>query len=600
MMPVFNGVMIAVSSSLAASIVAKATVTMALGLIAVWLARGGCAAVRHVLLAAVFGVMLLLPIAAVVMPPLHVAVPVVAESRAERFPLVMNIAANPDVRTAGAGTRVAPAARHVSKLSLSNLLLAAWAAGAALFLLPVMIGLLQIRSLRRTGLPWRRGQLVVQTLALDAGIHRRVKVLLHEALPGPMTCGVRRPVIVLPRDAENWSLADLNSAIRHELEHVRRGDSVTGCLARIVGAVYWFHPMVWVAWRRLVLEAERSCDDAVLRYSEATAYADQLVRLARRLSAAQKSPLLAMANRADLATRVGAVLNGRQRRGRIGKFSVTLAGIAAVMLVLWLSPLRLIAAPQEARPAFDVASVKPNAGFSHIRNIRPSSGSLMVTNMPVKTLIAWAYSVREFQISGGAGWIDSVGYDIEGKAEGKPNQHQMQLMMQTLLRERFQLALHKATKDLPIYKLSVAKDGFKLRPIKEGDCIVFDPAHPPSSPGLTSSDFCGNLTTGRGTFEGTSATMTDLALSLSQIMGRTVIDGTGITGMFHVRLKFAPEDAVGGQSESPAKGDDDAPLADNLPSIGAAVQEQLGLKLESTRGPVEVLVIDRVEKPSEN
>ena len=224
-----------------------------------------------------------------------------------------------------------------------------------------------------------------------------------------------------------------------------------------------------------------------------------------------------------------------------------------------------------------------------------------MTNMPVKTLIAWAYNVREFQILGGPGWIDSAGYDIEGKAEGKPNQHQMQLMMQTLLGERFKLALHKATKELPIYKLSVARDGFKLRPIKEGDCIVFDPAHPPSSPGLTSSDFCGNLTTGRGTFEGTSASMTELALSLSQIMGRTVVDGTGITGAFHMRLKFAPEDAMGGgQSDSRTKGDDDAPLADNLPSIGAAVQEQLGLKLESARGPVEVLVIERAEKPSEN
>ena len=400
MMPVFNAVILAVSSSLAASIVAKVTVTMALGLLAVWLARGGCAAVRHALLAAMFGVMLLLPIAAVFLPPLQVGVPVRAESRAERFPLVTNVAANPSVTAARAGTRVPPVARQVSKLSLSNLLLAVWVAGAALFLFPVMAGLWQIRSLRRTGLPWQRGQLVVQTLALDVGIHRRVEVLLHAAIPGPMTCGVARPVIVLPEDAEDWNPEDLNSAIRHELEHVRRCDSLSSCLARVVGAVYWFHPMVWVAWRRLVLEAERSCDDAVLRCSEATAYADQLVRLARRLSAAQRSPFLAMANRADLTTRVGAVLNGRQRRGRAGKFPVTLAFAAALMLVLWLAPLMLIAAPQEAQFSFDVASVKPNLSFSHRSNIRPSSGRLIVTNMPVKTLIAWAYNVREFQISG--------------------------------------------------------------------------------------------------------------------------------------------------------------------------------------------------------
>ena len=123
-------------------------------------------------------------------------------------------------------------------------------------------------------------------LALEAGIHRRVEVLLHEALTGPMTCGVVHPAIVLPRDAQSWEAEDLNRAIVHELEHVRRGDWVSHCLARAVCAVYWFHPLVWIAWRQLALEAERSCDDAVLGRSEATAYADQLVGLARRLSAA--------------------------------------------------------------------------------------------------------------------------------------------------------------------------------------------------------------------------------------------------------------------------------------------------------------------------
>ena len=149
----------------------------------------------------------------------------------------------------------------------------------------------------------------------------------------------------------------------HELEHVRRGDSVSRCLARVACAVYWFHPLVWIAWRKLVLEAERSCDDAVLRRSEATAYADQLVGLAKRLSVAQRSPLLAMANRADLATRVGAVLDGRQRRGRAGTFALALACAAAVVLVVAMSPL-IVAAPQgQPGPAFEVASVKPSAPF---------------------------------------------------------------------------------------------------------------------------------------------------------------------------------------------------------------------------------------------
>src|SRR5207253_4115481 len=127
------------------------------------------------------------------------------------------------------------------------------------------------------------------------------------------------------------------------LEHVRRGDWVSQCLARIVSACYWFHPIVWVAWRQLSLEAERACDDAVLRCSEATAYADQLVVLAKRLSVASNQPQLAMANRRDLATRIVAVLDHRQQRGRAGSLWVGLAITAAVVIVATVSPLRIVA-----------------------------------------------------------------------------------------------------------------------------------------------------------------------------------------------------------------------------------------------------------------
>jgi uncharacterized protein (TIGR03435 family) len=251
-------------------------------------------------------------------------------------------------------------------------------------------------------------------------------------------------------------------------------------------------------------------------------------------------------------------------------------------------------------PEFEAASVKANVSSSSDRNIRPERGRLVVSKMPVKALIAWAYNTWEFQIAGGPGWIDSTPFDIEGKIEGEPSQDRMRLMMQALLSERFKLTLHRGTKEFPIYKLAVAKDGFKLHPLKEGDCIVFDPEHPPSRPGLTGSDFCGNISTGRGSFEGTSESMADLAMSFSSLMGRTVVDGTGITGVFHIRLKYAPDGPASGIARSSTESDSPAPAADSLPSIFTAFQEQLGLKLESTKGPVEVLIIDRVDKPSNN
>ena len=126
-------------------------------------------------------------------------------------------------------------------------------------------------------------------------------------------------------------------------------------LARAVCAAYWFHPLVWIAWPQFTLEAERACDDAVLARSDAAAYADQLVGLAQRLSSAAKWPLPAMANRADLSTRVRAVLDTRQRRGRAGTFSVSLA-CAAAMLVLTVSPLTMVAAPQAATDARGTAA----------------------------------------------------------------------------------------------------------------------------------------------------------------------------------------------------------------------------------------------------
>ncbi len=289
MMPEINGAMLAVSSSLAASIVAKATVTTALALIGARLARRSRAAVRHALLAAAFGVLLVLPVASIVAPPVRIAVPVATQTRPCRL-LADGVI--------GAIRAVAPAdAASASRLQLRDhrrfrcLLCCSrdGSPGRRFFCCRWRWVCGKFVRCAGPACAWPHGQSVANSLALEAGIHRRVEVLLHEALPGPMTCGVVHPAIVLPLDAQTWEAEDLNRAMVHELEHVRRGDWVSHCLARAVCAVYWFHPLVWIAWRQLALEAERACDDAVLGRSEATAYADQLVGLARRLSTA-KSP----------------------------------------------------------------------------------------------------------------------------------------------------------------------------------------------------------------------------------------------------------------------------------------------------------------------
>jgi TonB family protein len=373
MMAPIDEVMLAVSNSLAASIVVKATLIAALGLLGAWAARSGRASVRHALLAASFGVLLALPLAAVFAPPVRIAVTPAAHDRtlpdfAGATKAIPSAAAIPN------GTAVKPAIRASQGLSPSAVLFMLWAAGTLLFLLPVMMGLWQVGALRRSALPWRHGQSLAENLARDAGIRRRVEVLLHESLPGPMTCGILGPAIVLSQDAQTWDEEDLNRAIVHELEHVRRGDWVILCVARAVCAAYWFHPLVWIAWRRLVLDAERACDDAVLGHSDAAAYADQLVGLARRLSAAAKPPLLAMANRADLTARVHSVLDGGRQRGRAGMLAIAFTYAAALALVIAISPLRVVAATPPADMAAQAASLTQ---FS-------ANGNLVIEDVTVK------------------------------------------------------------------------------------------------------------------------------------------------------------------------------------------------------------------------
>lgn len=170
-------------------------------------------------------------------------------------------------------------------------------------------------------------------------------------------------------------------------------------------------------------------------------------------------------------------------------------------------------------------------------------------------------------------------------------------MMQAILEDRFKLKIHRETREIPVYALTVAKGGLKIQPLKEGDCIVMDYADPkpaPLAPGQQSCDFSmmgrkGSIRT--GDFRG--MTMATFAQRLG-ILDRPVIDKTGVAGMFNFHVEFAFDDSTPGIRPAPS----DEPGGG--PSIFTAVQEQLGLKLEPAKGPGEFLVIDSVERPTEN
>jgi hypothetical protein len=179
MTPIVADVALALGTSLAASIVAKATVTMVLALLGVRLARRSSAAVRHVLWAAAFAVLLALPLASILVPSVRlVQLPIVTDRIAESPALPSHTGVTPAADSVSTVFRER-ATIPSSRVSASVMLLAAWAAGALLFLLPVFVGLWHMRKLRRLGQPWRHGELMVRQLAADAGVHRRVEVLLH-------------------------------------------------------------------------------------------------------------------------------------------------------------------------------------------------------------------------------------------------------------------------------------------------------------------------------------------------------------------------------------------------------------------------------------
>jgi uncharacterized protein (TIGR03435 family) len=521
-----------------------------------------------------------------------------------------------------------------------------WIAGAVVFLLPVIAGLWQIRTLRRSALPWCDGQSIVDTLALESGISRRVPLLVHEHLPGPMTCGVVNPAIVLPADAPGWPADNLRRAVVHELEHVRRGDWASQCLARIVCACYWLHPLVWVASRRLSLEAERACDDAVLRRADATAYADQLVGLAERLSAAHNTPLLAMANRRDLATRVLAVLDSRQHRGRAGSRVVALACATSTVIVILVSPLWMVAAPQQAAmkdvpdgtgQRFEVASIRrcenepptpPGQRSSQGGFPNASPGRFVIECGTVERLISTAYVQNGEMLTNQAArigdvqwlknvpsWVRSEKYTIEAKTDAATDRKVMLgPMLRALLEERFKLKVHRDTEEAPMYVMTVAKGGLKIAPIGPDGCTAFDRDNPPSREEMRAlvdspKPVCGNMNMMRGdggTGKGTTmrwtiggTTIQNFAGTLSAFMDHHVIDNTGIAAdKFNVRLEFAldehvpgPDKRYGPPTEFPES---------SGPNIFQALEQQLGLKLTPTKGQHGFIVIDQVERPSVN
>jgi uncharacterized protein (TIGR03435 family) len=279
------------------------------------------------------------------------------------------------------------------------------------------------------------------------------------------------------------------------------------------------------------------------------------------------------------------------------------AAVAACVLSMLTDHRPLRAQAPAGNAAFEVASVKPNrSGDGRVMLGVQPGGRFTATNVPLKMLLRQAYNVQDFQIVGGPEWLASDRFDVVAKApEEGINFETMRPLLRSLLADRFKLKVHTETRQMPIYALVRARSDGTLGPSMKpssADCAALmgrrgggpPPAPPP--PGQPAD--C-SFIIGIGKLSVGGMPIANLATALSPMVGRIVLDKTGLTGNYNYELTYSPEQ-LGGLP--PVLNGAAVTIDPNTPSIFTALQEQLGLKLDSDRGPVEVLVIDSAEQPT--
>lgn len=480
-------------------------------------------------------------------------------------------------------------------------------------------------------------------LRMRKRIESAIPIMSAPGVVEPGVFGVFRPILLLPEGiGARLNEAQLEAILAHELCHVRRRDNLTAAIHMAVQAVFWFHPVVWWLGARLVDERERACDEEVLRGGcKAQVYAESILSICRLYLS---SPLACISGvtGADLKRRIEAIMRTRNVVGlNLAKKTLLIgSAIAALVAPVIMGARSAPAFPSQDAPdwqtkaggkmMFEVASVKqstetqfapPSMPFDAGERYQPTGGYFRA-DFPLWSYIQFAYKLwapaedQQREIARLPKWVTTDRYSVEARAPGKPTKDQFRLMVQSLLADRFKLAAHFETRDAPVSALTLVKAG-KLGPklIRHADGRPCgDPAAPigPMPAGLAGGKdeagpenyppMCDSLVLIRWP-NGTrlagfrNATMDQLAGSLSPLIspGRTLVDRSGLSGRFDFTLDWASEPSA----PSPTSASTTPP--DTLgPTPQQALRDQLGLKLEAARAPVKILVIDRVERPSEN
>jgi bla regulator protein blaR1 len=525
---------------------------------------------------------------------------------------------------------VTPVHRVIDLASLLPTMLAAvWFCGFFVVLALWCLRWLRVARSMRSAAVLTHGREVdaLRRLQQLAGVRRPIPVLVSPDSMEPGIFGIIRPVLIWPHGiSDHLEDAHLEAILAHEVGHVRRHDNLFAALHMLVEAAFWFHPLVWWLGLRLIDERERACDEEVLGLgNEPEVYAESILKACRFCV---ESPLACVSGVAgsDLKKRIVRIMNGHLgiRLSLAGKLALAVIGLAAVSVpiavgIINAAPVRAQEPETSAEPAvaFDDVSIKASTPGDNQSRMEIQPGSFVATNATLKTIIALAYGVQEYQLAGLPDWVNSAKFDIEtrwkespgaaaalvvdprsGDAQfvstGSSNSNvapppppplppgavathlrpfQLQTMLQKLLAERFNLKLSHESREMPVYNLVVAESGSKLTPTPS-----FPP--PPETPGGKSMiTVHSGMQNGSHELMFTNTSPAVFADLLSQQMGRKVLDKTGLTGQFDITLQWGT-----GETERD--------------KISAALEDQLGLKLEPEQAPVDVLVIDQVERPA--
>jgi len=476
----------------------------------------------------------------------------------------------------------------------------------------------RIRAAVRGSTPWEAATNV------PADIRIRTAATVLE----PGVVGLWKPIILLPAGIATYLTArQLAAVLAHEVCHARRRDNLTATVHMLVEAMFWFHPVVWWIGARLVAEREQACDEHVLaETAEPIAYAEGIVSVCRRYV---EAPFMSVAGvgGADIKARVESILSNRIGSSLTLSKRVVLAAAAVLSLVVPIATGAIDAAalavgqlptppgpPVDPETRFEVASIKPfDTSGGTAPRISMTPGRYDFGGMPLRLVVGAALRVPLDRIVGLPDWIDRERYTIAAKAPDgpAPSATAMSVMLANLLKDRFRMATHIETREMAVFNLLPARDDRRLGTgLKEtsAECRARIVEAAKGIGAVPASDVseCVKAFLNPGIVRFSGVQMAMMANFLTQSVGRPVIDKTGLTSFYDFTLKWTPE--TGSGSPAPfglppsalpgAAGPAPPPADPDAPNLFTAVQEQLGLKLESARGPVDVVVIDRLERPA--